>query len=92
MIRDPSSWFTAACRWLQHRSAWRDVLEPGGYPLFNFDDIAKQRNLNDKGKKRRGIGVQPPGRSACQGGLHEQIQSRLRDGVQQDRDIEKTTT
>jgi hypothetical protein len=26
------------------------VLEPGRYRPFNFDNIAKQRNLNDKGK------------------------------------------
>lgn len=48
------------------------VLEPGRYRPFNFDNIAKQRNLNDKGKALakalgdaiRWVGV-PPARWAA---------------------------
>jgi hypothetical protein len=52
------------------------VLEPGRYRPFNFDNIAKQRNLNDKGKALakalgdaiRWVGV-PPARWAAPSGL-----------------------
>jgi hypothetical protein len=52
------------------------VLESGRYRPFNFDNIAKQRNLNDKGKALakalgdaiRWVGV-PPARWAAPSGL-----------------------
>ena len=48
---------------------------------FSFDNIAKQRNLNDKGKElAKAFGDSIRGPVCPSGSLHEQVQSRLRDG------------